>query len=320
MKIFITGIAGFIGFHLARFLAARGDFVIGCDNFNAYYDPELKKKRAQILFKEGIQVLDLDICDSSSIENVVSKNAITHLVHLAAQAGVRHSFKDPQSYVKTNLDGFVRVLEVCRKYPHMKLIYASSSSVYGLNEKTPFSEDDFTDKPASLYGATKKANEVIAHSYHHLYGISATGLRFFTVYGPFGRPDMAYYSFTRSIMEEIPIQVYNHGQMQRDFTYIDDIVRGTASAINLGAPFEIFNLGNNRPEELLDLIAIIEERVGKKAKIEFLPMQPGDVPITFADISKSASMLQFQPTISLKEGLERFVDWYVEERAFSHFS
>ncbi|MES2345197.1 MAG: NAD-dependent epimerase/dehydratase family protein, partial [Chlamydiota bacterium] len=214
--------------------------------------------------------------------------------------------------VKANLDGFVKILEVCRLHPDMKFIYASSSSVYGLNEKIPFSEEDSTDKPASLYGATKKANEVIAYSYHHLYGINVTGLRFFTVYGPFGRPDMAYYSFTRSIIEGIPLQVYNYGKMRRDFTYIDDIVHGTVAAIDLGAPCQIFNLGNNRPEDLLDLISIIEEKVGKKAKIELLPMQPGDVPITFADISKSAALLGFRPSTSLKEGLSRFVEWYTQ--------
>lgn len=310
MNILITGIAGFIGFHLARFLKQRGDLVIGSDNFNSYYDPSLKRGRAQLLQKLEIPIFEMDICNGSFLEKMIVDYGITHFVHLAAQAGVRHSIQYPENYVHSNLDGFVQVLEVCKRHPTVKLIYASSSSVYGTNKKIPFSEEDCTDHPASFYGATKKSNEVIAFAYHQLYGISATGLRFFTVYGPWGRPDMAYFSFTQAILEGRPIQVYNEGKMQRDFTYIDDIVRGTAAAIDLGAACEIFNLGNNQPEELLTLISLIERKLGQKAKIEFLPMQPGDVPTTYADISKSARMLHYVPTISLPEGVSNFIEWY----------
>jgi UDP-glucuronate 4-epimerase len=316
-KIFITGIAGFIGFHLARFLKKRGDFVIGCDNFNLYYDPQLKKDRAHILSDEAITIFETDIRNPQLLEKALFENDITHFVHLAAQAGVRHSIKHPENYVDTNLDGFVQVLEVCRRHPNIKFIYASSSSIYGLNDKIPFSENDLTDRPASLYGATKKANELIAHSYHHLYGIPVTGLRFFTVYGPWGRPDMAYFSFTRAILEGQPIQVYNSGQMRRDFTYIDDIIRGIAAAIDLGAKCEIFNLGNNQPEDLLELISLIEKKLGKEAIKQFLPMQPGEVLITYADISKSQKMLGFQPTTSLQKGIGHFIDWYKER--YKHF-
>lgn len=313
-RIFITGIAGFIGFHLALFLKERGDLVSGCDNFNSYYDPALKRARAALLKEKGIPVLESDICDSARLEEVVKRENCTHFVHLAAQAGVRYSLKHPEQYVRSNLDGFVQVIELVRKYPLMKFIYASSSSVYGLNKKTPFSEEDRCDTPANLYGATKKSNELIASSYHHLYGISVTGLRFFTVYGPWGRPDMATYSFTKAILRGEPIQVYNHGKMQRDFTYIDDIVKGTAAAIDLGAACEIFNLGNNHPEELLTLIALIEKMTNKRAKIEFLPMQPGEVLATYADITKSQKMLGFCPTTSLEEGLSRFIAWYSQQR------
>jgi len=316
-NVFITGIAGFIGFHLARFLKKRGDHVIGCDNFNSYYDVSLKEKRASMLKEEGITVIQADICDKMFLEKSFEKFAITHLVHLAAQAGVRHSIKHPDHYVHTNLNGFVQILEVCRRFPHIKITYASSSSVYGLNTKVPFSEDDLTDQPASFYGATKKANELIAHSYHHLYGLSLTGLRFFTVYGPWGRPDMAYYSFTRNILANEPIQVYNHGQMKRDFTYIDDIVAGTAAAMDLGTGHEIFNLGNNQPEDLMELISLLEQYTGKKVQKQFLPMQQGDVHITYADISKSQRLLGYSPKIPLREGLKNFVDWYLSFRSFA---
>ena len=312
MKIFITGISGFIGFHLAQALKHRGDFIIGCDNFNPYYAPELKRKRAEILAALDISVVESDICNPSLMEKLLIDHEITHVVHLAAQAGVRYSIHHPESYVHSNLNGFVQMLEVCKRHPTVKFIYASSSSVYGLNEKIPFSESDPTDRPTSLYGATKKANELLAHSYHHLYGISVTGLRFFTVYGPWGRPDMAYYSFTKAILEGKPIQVYNQGAMRRDFTYIDDIVQGTIAALDLGAPCEIFNLGNNQPQDISELISLIEKKTGKKAKIEFLPMQPGDVPVTYADITKSARMLGYRPTTSLQEGIGRFVDWYLD--------
>jgi len=304
-KIFITGIAGFIGFHLALALKHRGGHVVGCDNFNPYYDPELKKERAKLLKTAGIPVFDADIRSLQLSEKP------THFVHLAAQAGVRYSIEHPESYVANNLDGFFHILELCRKDPAMKLIYASSSSVYGLNEKIPFSESDPTDRPASFYGATKKSNELMAHAYHHLFGIPVTGLRFFTVYGPWGRPDMAYFSFTRSILEGKPIPVFHEGKTKRDFTYIDDIVKGAIAAIDLGAECEIFNLGNNHPESVLTLIELIETFTGKKAIKEFLPAPPGDIVTTYADISKAQKLLGFNPEVSLEQGMEQFVKWFV---------
>jgi UDP-glucuronate 4-epimerase len=313
-NVLITGIAGFIGFHLARALKKRGDRVIGCDHFNAYYDPELKRARAQILKEEGIEVIEADISNPPFIEKLVIDHEITHFVHLAAQAGVRHSIKHPEPYVETNLKGFVQVLEVCRRHPTMKLIFASSSSVYGLNEKVPFSESDPTNSPASLYAATKRAGELLAYSYHHLYGIPTTGLRFFTVYGPWGRPDMAYFSFTEAILSGKPITVYHEGRMERDFTYIDDIIRGTVAAIDLGADYEIFNLGNNRPVVLNELIALIERKTGIEAIKKFLPMQPGEVLMTYADISKSREHLSFSPITTLSEGMDHFLKWYLSYR------
>lgn len=309
-RIIITGAAGFIGFHLAMHLKARGDFVVGIDNFNAYYDPHLKKDRVALLQKMGVEVLHSDVCEKNFLKLVLLRYGITHVVHLAAQAGVRHSLFEPDDYVSSNLQGFVSVLEACRYFPHLKLIYASSSSVYGLNQKIPFREDDKTDTPTNLYGATKKANEVLAHSYHHLYGLHVTALRYFTVYGPWGRPDMAYYRFTRQICDGEPIQVFNHGLMRRDFTYIDDIIEGTSAAIDLGAPYEIFNLGNHRPINLLYLIELLENALGKKAIKEMLPMQPGEVTETYADIEKSARMLNFRPSVPLEEGILRFIEWF----------
>ncbi|MBX7066457.1 MAG: NAD-dependent epimerase/dehydratase family protein [Parachlamydiales bacterium] len=309
-RILITGAAGFIGFHLASALKKRGDFCIGLDHFNSYYDPNLKNARAAILKTQGIDVVHLDICDRDAIKLLILKHGITHVVHLAAQAGVRHSLSHPDDYVASNLQGFVSILETIRHFPSIKLVYASSSSVYGLNKKSPFSVEDKTDHPTNLYGATKKANELIAHAYHHLYGLSVTALRYFTVYGPWGRPDMAYYRFTKQIVDGEPIQVFNRGEMKRDFTYIDDIVKGTIAAIDLGAEYEIFNLGNNRPINLLYLIQLIENSLGKPAIKEMLPMQPGEVMETFADIEKSQKMLGFQPTVPLEEGINHFLDWF----------
>jgi UDP-glucuronate 4-epimerase len=263
----------------------------------------------------GIPVVSLDICDKAGIEKLIVEEGITHIAHLAAQAGVRYSIQHPQVYVQANVHGFVELLEVCKLHPHIKIVYASSSSVYGNNQKIPFSETDATDSPASLYAATKKADELIAHAYHRMYGLSLTGLRFFTVFGPWGRPDMAYYSFTESILNHKPIFVFNNGNMQRDFTYIADIVEGTAAAIDLEAHYEIFNLGNHKPEQLLDLIEIIEELTGKKAQKNFLPMQLGDIPISFADISKSQKLLGYQPKVSLRQGMEHFYSWYTEWKA-----
>jgi UDP-glucuronate 4-epimerase len=309
-RILITGAAGFIGFHLAKALKKRGDFCIGLDNFNSYYDPELKKARALELQKVGIEIVAADICERDKIQILLLQHGITHVVHLAAQAGVRHSLSHPDAYVASNLQGFVSILENIRLFPSIKLIYASSSSVYGLNEKIPFSVEDKADLPTNLYGATKKANELIAHAYHHLYGISVTALRYFTAYGPWGRPDMAYYRFTKQICANQPIQIFNYGEMKRDFTYIDDIVGGTLAAIDLGASYEIFNLGNNRPVSLLHLVGCIEKALGKTALKQMLPMQPGEVIETFADIEKSQRLLQFQPTVSLEEGILRFMEWF----------
>lgn len=310
-RIFITGAAGFIGFHLAKFLQNRGDFCLGLDHFNHYYNPALKKKRAEILHAQGVEIIHGDICETDKIRELLIQHKITHLVHLAAQAGVRHSLSHPQDYVASNLQGFVSILEACRSCPNIKITYASSSSVYGLNKKIPFSVEDKTDAPTNLYGATKKANELIAHAYHHLYHLPITGLRYFTVYGPWGRPDMAYYRFTKQISEGQPIEVFNSGQMKRDFTYIDDIVQGTTAAIDLGAPYEIFNLGNNRPIDLLYLIELIEKALGKKAIKKFLPMQAGEVPETFADIEKSQRLLNFRPAVPLEVGITRFIEWFL---------
>jgi UDP-glucuronate 4-epimerase len=309
-KIFITGIAGFIGFHLALYLQKRGDLVTGCDNFNTYYEPSLKQARAKKLQASGIPVLDADICLAPLLSSTILSYGTTHIVHLAAQAGVRHSLQDPNSYVHSNLNGFVQMLEICKQQPGVRFIYASSASVYGKNKKVPFSETDITDLPANFYGATKKAGELIAQSYHHMFKIPVTGLRYFSVYGPWGRPDMAYFSFTRNILEGKPIQLYNHGKMKRDFTYIDDIVKGTAAAIDLESDCEIFNLGHHQPQELESMVSHLEDLLGKKAVKDYLPMQPGEVEETYADIAKSQKALNFQPAMPFQKGLQQFVDWY----------
>jgi UDP-glucuronate 4-epimerase len=312
-RILITGIAGFIGFHLARYLKTRGDFVIGVDNFNSYYDPFLKVRRSHLLAAQGIVIHTADIRDRDLLHKLLAEEDITHFVHLAAQAGVRHSLHAPDDYVASNLQGFVSILEACRLRPQTKLIFASSSSVYGLNKKIPFHVEDSTDHPANLYGATKKANEVMAHAYHHLYGLHITALRYFTVYGPWGRPDMAYFRFTHNIFTNQPIQLFHEGLMRRDFTYIDDIVHGTAAAIDLEAPCEIFNLGNSKPENLMTLVQLLEQTLGKKAVIEHLPMQGGEVVETYADVTKSRQLLGFTPSVSLSEGIPHFVEWYLRE-------
>lgn len=313
-NVFVTGAAGFIGFHLAKSLAARGDHVVGYDNFNAYYSPELKRSRAALLKKCGVEVLDGDICDISLLQEAIDKHQTSHLVHLAAQAGVRYSLTNPSVYVKSNLEGFVNILEICRQRKGMPLIYASSSSVYGNNEKSPFAIEDRVDSQASLYGVTKRSNELLANTYHHLFQIPVTGLRFFTVYGPWGRPDMAYYSFTKAILEGSPIDVYCEGKLKRDFTYIDDIVKGTVAAIDLSAKCELFNLGNTRPVTVSKFISILEDILKKKAQIRYLPMQAGDVMETFADIEYSKKMLGFFPETSLEQGLQKFVSWYQDRR------
>lgn len=309
-RILVTGAAGFIGFHACQALFNRNDFVIGFDNFNNYYDPSLKKARALQLEQKGIEVIRGDLCDKELLKALFEKHNFTHVLHLAAQAGVRYALVNPDSYVSSNLLGFVNLLEIVKNHKETKLIYASSSSVYGRNTKIPFAETDQTDQPANLYAATKKANELMAYSYHHLFGISVTGLRFFTVYGPWGRPDMAYYFFSKHILEGVPLTLFNQGKMSRDFTYIDDIIQGILSAIDLGAPCEVFNLGNHQPVPLMELVSTLEDLLGKKAVIKLADNTPGEVETTFADIEYSRKKLNYQPKTSLKEGLQHFLDWY----------
>jgi len=311
MKICITGAAGFIGYHLCRSMVDDGFEVLGIDNLNDYYDPTLKDSRLNQLGRyDNFKFEKLDISKSDPLIKVFKLFKPSKVVNLAAQAGVRYSIQNPYAYLDSNLSGFVNILEICRHEKIDGLIYASSSSVYGSNKKIPFSTEDKTDHPIALYGATKKANELMAHSYSHLYGLHTTGLRFFTVYGPWGRPDMAMFIFTKRILENKPIPVYNFGNMKRDFTFIDDITAGTRSAIENNFQCEIFNLGNHKSENLMDMIRIIEECVGKKAKIDFQPIQPGDVPESFADIKKSIEMLKFKPITNMKEGIPKFIDWY----------
>lgn len=313
-SILITGAAGFIGFHLANHLHKRGCRVIGIDNFNDYYSPDLKRKRAAHLKNHGIDVIEADICNIASLENIIDTQQITHIVHLAAQAGVRYSLTNPQAYIHSNINGFLHILETIKKHPAIKLVYASSSSVYGNNSKVPFAISDPTENQASLYGVTKKANELMAETYRHLHNVSAIGLRYFTVYGPWGRPDMAYYSFTKAILEGREIDVFNYGKMERDFTYIDDIIEGTVAALERVGTHSssIYNLGNNNPEPLTKMISTLENLLGKKAKIRHLPMQLGDVTTTYADIDLSQKELGFYPKTSLDEGLAQFTTWYTQ--------
>lgn len=319
LTYFITGSAGFIGFHLAKRLLEQGCTVIGYDNLNDYYDPTLKTSRLEILaiYDDTFTFIQGDLANKIQLEEVFSTHKIDIVVNLAAQAGVRYSIENPDAYLQSNLIGFFNVLEVCRHHPVKHLVYASSSSVYGSNSKIPFSVTDKVDSPVSLYAATKKSNELLAYSYSHLYGIPATGLRFFTVYGPYGRPDMAYFSFTKKILAGREIQVFNHGDMYRDFTYIDDIVEALERIVcnpplpnEQGVPSKIYNIGNNQPEKLLDFISYLEKSLGKKAKITFLPMQPGDVYQTYADVTALMEDFAFKPSTPLSVGLERFVQWY----------
>lgn len=311
--VLVTGAAGFIGFHLSRKLLEKGNQVIGVDNLNPYYDVSLKKARLDLLtplqdfvfYKEDIQNL-------SGLRKIFQKHSIGRICNLAAQAGVRHSLKDPFSYQKSNLEGFLNLLELAREYEVNNFVYASSSSVYGDSAKIPFSVDDRVDTPVSLYGATKKANELMAYAYSHLFSIPCTGLRFFTVYGPWGRPDMALFLFTDAILNDRPINVYNYGRMKRDFTYIDDVVAGTIAALEKPFAYEVFNLGNSDPIELMDFIGIIEEELGREAQKNMMPLQPGDVLETSADIGKSKDMLGFSPKTPIREGIKRFLTWYRE--------
>ncbi len=309
-RILVTGAAGFIGFHYAKACLEAGFHVVAIDTFTPYYSVDLKKDRAKILREMGLEVQNIDICDREKVEKLVADEAITHIVHLAAQAGVRYSFTHPEVYLKTNIDGFLQILEVCRMNPEIRLIYASSSSVYGDNTKIPFAESDPTDHQTNVYGVSKKSNELLAYSYHHLYKVPSIGLRFFTVYGPWGRPDMAYFSFTKAIFESKPIDVFNNGMCRRDFTFVDDVVSAMLACLEYKEPLAVFNIGNEHPELVNDLIQMIEENTGKKAKKNFLPMQQGEIAETFADIELAKEKLGFKPTTRLADGITKFVDWY----------
>ncbi|MFW6271873.1 MAG: NAD-dependent epimerase [Desulfosalsimonas sp.] len=328
-KILVTGAAGFIGFHLAARLADEGRRVIGIDNLNSYYDVDLKKARlAELEKKPDFKFLKLDLCQRDELNNLFKQENFDVVVNMAAQAGVRYSLENPHAYVDANIAGFVNLLECCRHNAVSHFVFASSSSVYGANTKMPFSVHDNVDHPVSLYAASKKANELMAHTYSHLYGLACTGLRFFTVYGPWGRPDMALFLFTKAILNNEPIKVFNHGKMRRDFTYIDDIVEGvvrvmakkpepdpdwTGDSPDPGTsyvPYRIYNIGNNRSEQLMDFIGVLEKILGKEAKKEYLGLQPGDVPATYADIDDLYDAVGFRPVTSIETGIRRFVDWY----------
>ena len=316
MKILVTGAAGFIGYYVCQELLRRGDTVIGIDNLNTYYDVQLKHDRlSQLENQPGFNFFRLDLTDRSALNQLFSREKFTHVIHLAAQAGVRYSLENPHAYLDSNITGTLNILESCRHYPVQHLVYASSSSVYGLNAKTPFAVSDNTDQPISLYAATKKATELMAYTYSHLYRIPSTGLRFFTVYGPWGRPDMAPMKFTEAILRGKPIDVYNHGHMQRDFTYIDDIVTGVIKVLDKplrhnSPPYRLYNIGGNQPVKLLDFIAILEKTIGMEAKKNMLPAQPGDVEQTCADVDDLIRDFGFKPQITLETGLQKLVDWY----------
>ena len=312
-KILVTGSAGFIGFHFTKDLLDDGYEVLGIDNLNDYYDPRLKEARLTKLEPyENFSFQKIDITDMGGFSSAFKSFRPEKVVHLAAQAGVRYSIVNPYAYQNANLTGFLNILELCRNNSVEGLIYASSSSVYGANTKIPFSMEDRTDHPVSLYGATKKSNELMAYSYSHLYGLHTTGLRYFTVYGPWGRPDMAIFIFTDKILKGKPIPVFNNGKMKRDFTFIDDIISGTRSSMEKNYPSTVFNLGNNKSEKLMDMINIIEENIGIKAEIDFQPMQSGDVSESFADIDKSIDLLNYKPSTDINVGIPKFIKWYKE--------
>lgn len=327
--VLVTGAAGFIGFHLCAKLLKEGHTVVGIDNLNPYYDVNLKKSRLNILQGDGsFRFYQADLVDKKTLFSIFEEHAFRYVVNLAAQAGVRYSLKNPQAYVSSNLEGFVNILEACRAFPPLHLVYASSSSVYGGNKKVPFSVHDNVDHPVSIYAASKKANELMAHSYASLFNLPTTGLRFFTVYGPWGRPDMALFIFTKGILEGKPIQVFNNGQMERDFTYIDDIVEGIVRLIprppkpnpnwegtdpsTSSAPYKVYNIGNNKPVSLLRFIEVIEDALGKKAVKEMAPLQDGDVPATFADIEDLVRDTGYKPCTPVEDGVRKFVDWYLD--------
>jgi len=328
-NVAVTGAAGFIGFHLCQRLLNDGIRVTGIDNLNPYYDVRLKEARLEnILPDPNFTLAKIDLADRNGLNELFHKNRFDVVVNLAAQAGVRYSLENPHAYVESNLVGFVNILECCRHNDVKHLVFASSSSVYGANTTMPFSVHHNVDHPVSLYAATKKANELMAHSYSHLYGLSCTGLRFFTVYGPWGRPDMALFLFTKAILENKPIQVFNHGKMQRDFTYIDDIIEGVVRSMgrlaesnpkwsgddpdpgSSYAPYKIYNIGNNNPVELLEFIGVIEKALGRKAHKEFLDIQPGDVPATYADVDDLIADVGFEPATPITTGIRKFIEWY----------
>lgn len=311
--ILVTGSAGFIGFHVARALLESGETVIGVDDFNKYYAPELKRARTEILTdSRNFVSVEMDLADGEAVKAAFKEYSPEIVCHLAAQAGVRYSLRNPYAYQRSNLEGFINTIEEARRLPVRRFVYASSSSVYGGNTKMPYSEDDPVNSPVSLYAATKRANELMAHTYTHLWGLQTIGLRFFTVYGPWGRPDMAYWSFLENIRHGEPIRVFNYGKNRRDFTYIDEIVEGVATSLTVDTldSYEIINLGNNNPVEVMDFIEILEDLSGKAAIKEMVPAQPGDVVATYADIERSRNKLGFAPKTSLREGLEIFVKWY----------
>ena len=329
MKILVTGAAGFIGMHVSQILLGRGDTVVGLDNLNDYYDPQLKHDRlARLTPHAAFRFVKLDVADRAGMEALFAQEKFDRVVHLAAQAGVRYSLVNPQAYIDSNVVGFTNILEGCRHHRVQHLVYASSSSVYGGNTTMPFSEHHNIDHPVSMYAATKKANELMAHTYSHLFGLPTTGLRFFTVYGPWGRPDMALFLFTRAIVEGRPIDVFNHGRMQRDFTFVDDIVEGVVRVLDRPAhadpafdpmqpdpgsaavPFKVFNIGNHQPVPLLDFIGCIEESLGMKAQKNLLPLQDGDVPATYADVDALQAWTGYTPTTDIRSGVRQFVAWY----------
>ena len=329
MRILVTGAAGFIGFHTSRALLDRGDEVVGLDNLNAYYDPKLKEARlAKLVSRNGFTFVKGDIADKAVIDRLFAEHQPQRVIHLAAQAGVRHSLTHPEDYVQSNIVGFLNILEACRHRKVEHLVFASSSSVYGGNTHTPFSVHDNVDHPLSFYGASKKSNELMAHCYAHLYRLPVTGLRFFTVYGPWGRPDMALFMFVRKILADEPIDVFNEGHHARDFTYIDDIVEAVVRLVDrvaqpnpdwLGdhpdpstssAPYRLYNIGNHSPVPLLDFIGLIEKALGREAKKNLLPLQPGDVPMTYADVTALAADIGFAPKTPIEEGVANFVAWY----------
>jgi UDP-glucuronate 4-epimerase len=311
LKILITGAGGFIGYHLCKTLLKEGCQILGIDNINNYYDQKIKLDRLNILkAQKNFNFKKIDISNLDQVSDIFNFFKPLKVINLAAQAGVRYSIENPYVYINSNITGFVNLIELSRQNNVEGFIYASSSSVYGANKKLPFSESDLSSNPISFYGASKKSNELIANVYSNLYGLNTTGLRYFTVYGPWGRPDMAYFDFTKKILAEEPITVFNNGKMKRDFSFIDDIIKGTKSAIEKNYKCEIFNLGNNKNEHLMDLIKLLEKELSKKAIIKFLPMQSGDVRETYADIQKSSKKLNFKPSVSIKDGIPQFIKWY----------